>query len=303
MSISAHVVADSIGFEHGIRITTLEVVAPKPLLAQINTHRMLCRNWESSRARPTKGILEQVQNDPYKPRIWFGRQRGMQPADPLTPPEQEDMHALELELRLKTLEIIRKMEKLEASKEDINRYLEPWMYATGVITATEWENYLALRTDTHAQGPHRQLALMIRDAIAESQPVRRSAQDGDAQQWHLPYVTAEERAKLLVQMLPQISAARIARVSYGRPGQTTSLLKDLIRTRQLIDDGHWSALEGPARVLDWANWIGPLHGWASLRKHYAGESGTTAHGCQEDIGPWAYRTNLTEEDITDAANH
>ena len=46
-NISAKVIADSVS-EQGIRITTLEVEAPRIVLAEINTHNAISKNCSST---------------------------------------------------------------------------------------------------------------------------------------------------------------------------------------------------------------------------------------------------------------
>src|SRR5882672_5561747 len=75
--ISAKIIRDSISPD-GHRLTTVEATFPKFLNAELNTHRAFSRNLASSRAIPSKRILEQVENDPYMP-IWYGaNMAGMQ---------------------------------------------------------------------------------------------------------------------------------------------------------------------------------------------------------------------------------
>ena len=63
--IQAKIVADSINIQ-GDRLTTLEVVMPRYILAEFNTHRMLSRNSASSRAIPFDKMLEMVKTNPFE---------------------------------------------------------------------------------------------------------------------------------------------------------------------------------------------------------------------------------------------
>ena len=67
--ISAEVVADSID-PRGNRLTSVLVVMPRIIIAEINTHRMLSKNTSSSRAIPFKKMVEAVVNDPFTPIAW-----------------------------------------------------------------------------------------------------------------------------------------------------------------------------------------------------------------------------------------
>lgn len=285
--IAARIVADSVN-PAGCRLTTFECVVPKQLVAQFNTHGMVRRVSESSRARPTLGIMRQVRREPYKPDGWRYRQTGMQPAGPMSDADAAEMDRIEASLRHVVLEHVAQMEALRAAKEDINRYLEPWMWSTLVAGATELENYLDLRDHVEAQGAHAALARLMREALAESTPVPRRPGETEAA-WHLPYVTDRERDGIDARVLPLLSAARCGRVSYGRQGEARAWEEDLDRALGFVESKHWSPLDLPARATLGDEWYGPLQGWLSIRKHYAGESGSTQHGCQEDIRPWAVR--------------
>jgi hypothetical protein len=289
--IRATVVADSVN-PQGARLTTFELVAPKQLVAQFNTHGMIRRDSASSRAVPTLRILEQVRSDPYRPSPWTYRQRGMQPAGPMTPGDAAAMDRIEADLRRAVIEAVAEMERIRAAKEDINRYLEPWMWTTIVATATEWDNYLALRDHGDAQAAHARLARAMREALDASTPVRRGTATGDPlnrSAWHLPYVTEEERYGLPDwRHLPLISAARCAGVSYFRQGATKTLAEEVERALDLVRARHWSPTEMPALAVPGAAWHGPYRGWKPLRKHYGGESGSAHHGTQRDE-PWVLR--------------
>ncbi len=67
--IEAKIIEDSIN-QFGKRITTLQVKFHRFILPEFNTHRVFSRNFSSSRAIPTKKLLEQVANDPAMPVHW-----------------------------------------------------------------------------------------------------------------------------------------------------------------------------------------------------------------------------------------
>lgn len=66
--ISAKVIADTI--HKGHRITSLQLVMPRFILAQFNTHRSFSRNTASSRAIPTAKLIEQVRTKYVQPVQW-----------------------------------------------------------------------------------------------------------------------------------------------------------------------------------------------------------------------------------------
>ena len=74
--ISAKVIADTI--HNGHRITSLQLVMPRFILAQQNTHRVFSRNTASSRAIPTAKLVEQVRTNYVQPVQWGMNKAGMQ---------------------------------------------------------------------------------------------------------------------------------------------------------------------------------------------------------------------------------
>jgi len=287
--ISARVLADSTDGEN--RLTTFECVVPKWMLAQINTYGMTRRNAASSRAIPTLSIVEQIERDPYLPVAYRYRQRGMVPAALMTPEDAGTAERLILNLRDYTVTIVRALDQLKMAKEDVNRYLEPWMWTVVVMTATEWDNYFQQRLADNAQGAFQVLARAQIDAINASTPVLRGdygAAERDL--WHLPYISDAERVGLDDRILPALSARRVAGVSYLKHGADGGLVADLGRFASLVEDGHWSALEGPCRVGSYRDeWHGPYRGFKPLRKMYAGESGSPLFGTQADDPRFALR--------------
>lgn len=283
--IRATVIADSIS-PAGERLTTFELVAPKRIVAQFNTHGMIRRDSASIRAVPTVVILQQILDQPYRPAFWRYKQKGMQPGDFMSPSHQYRMNEIEDEMRQAIITGVAEMAELGASKEDINAYLEPWMYTTIVATATEWDNYYRQRAHEDAQGAHSILAYKMREAQAASEPVLRSqkASVRTVDIWHLPYVTDEERQTGAWTALVYASAARCAGISYFRQGkrEDRTIDQEIMRTLDLVRAGHWSPTEMPARVGVPDEWYGPYRGWKSLRKFYAGESGSDHHGTQKD---------------------
>jgi len=94
--------------------------------------------------------------------------------------------------------------------------LEPYSRISVVCTATEWENWYELRDHEDAQPDIQDLAHTMITAYEASTPrvVKYKGSGSDARNWHLPYISLEERIKFPVADLLAMSAARCARVSY-----------------------------------------------------------------------------------------
>lgn len=154
--ISATVVADSIN-PQGDRITSMLVTFPRFILAELNTHRMLSKNSASSRAIPFKKMVEAVQNNPFIPIAWQKEHKGMQGSEYFTeqdkalivdghyPDALREIERIWLADRDERVIKAKRLHKLGVTKQLCNRLLEPFMWHTVLITATEWENFFSLR--------------------------------------------------------------------------------------------------------------------------------------------------------------
>lgn len=165
--IQATVVGDSLS-PQGHRLTSLLCTFPKYLLAEAKTHRIisqdsneveiqeldvsfnadknLSRNSASSRAIPTHRLLEQVNNNPFIPIAWMKEHKGMQGTKYIT--DSSTLTKLlnnHLGARNAAVEEATKQIELGLSKQVANRYLEPFLWTTVIVSATEWDNFFELR--------------------------------------------------------------------------------------------------------------------------------------------------------------
>ena len=76
--IQAKVVAHSKRINTGEELVTLEVIMPRYILAEFNTHRVLSKNSASSRAIPFKKMVKSVQDNPFIPYAFQKDHKGMQ---------------------------------------------------------------------------------------------------------------------------------------------------------------------------------------------------------------------------------
>lgn len=303
MGFDAKVLADSRS-PAGHRLTTLEATFPRFVLAEFNTHRVFSRNSASSRAIPIAKQLRRVLEDPYIPIEFGSNQPGMQAGTALTgvkrdAAEREWLHARDDAVRrvlglvsdpdaiapdddlLDALgqieEAIRNRaqhaEWLNVHKQVANRLLEPFMWHTVIVTATEWDNFWNLRCHPDAQPEIRLIAETMRTATEESEPAELASDE-----WHLPLVRPEDREQVAsIEDLIKVSAGRCARVSYLTHAGKRDLDADIQLHDRLLESGHMSPLEHPARPLtaaelDENEWSGNFHGWFSYRKGISGEA-------------------------------
>lgn len=120
------------------------VTLPRFILAELNTHRMLSKNSASSRAIPFNKMVESVQNDPFIPIAWQKEHKGMQGSEYL---EHGINDLIDNHLRARDFAVERAIEATQRglTKQIANRYLEPFMWHTVLISGTEWENFFNLR--------------------------------------------------------------------------------------------------------------------------------------------------------------
>ena len=167
----------------GARLDTMLVRFPRVVLPEANTHRALSKNTASSRAIPIQKLIQQVVDDPFVPEVWTKNQSGMQGYEVLTGDDAQRARGAWLAGRDKAVQTAWQLHGAGLHKQIVNRVLEPWMWTIAVWSATEWDNFFALR-DHHAAEPHIQiLARAIRKARDEAYV--QTLQPGD---WHLPFV-------------------------------------------------------------------------------------------------------------------
>lgn len=172
--ISAQIIQDSRN-EFGDRIISIVCTFPRFILAELNTHRAFSRNSASSRAVPFNKMVEMVENDPFIPIAWQEDHAGMQgtqylddkPASYLSNEWTDQLKGKQIlesiwagsrnekgqiyvERPLGTalyhaVECAKELNANKATKQLVNRLLEPFMWHTCIVTATEWESFFKLR--------------------------------------------------------------------------------------------------------------------------------------------------------------
>jgi thymidylate synthase ThyX len=143
--INAKVIADSKN-EFGNRITTMIVTMPRFILAEFNTHRMFSRNSASSRAIPFRKMVDNISMNPFIPIAWQKDHPGMQGVEYITDPDVlAEINRNWLQAKSNAVDSAMAISLFKGTKQLCNRLLEPFMYHTVIVTATEWENFFALR--------------------------------------------------------------------------------------------------------------------------------------------------------------
>lgn len=204
--VSAKIVCDSTNALN-TRLTTIQIRVPKWLLQEINTHRVFSRSCNSARAIPSKIMRRDAD---FAPPVWIANQPGMS--------GNTEIRGFRLLIASTTWQALTATVKLghwilELSglhKQYANRWLEPIVWVDGVISSTDWDNFLKLRNHPSAQPEIRGLAWQIEKLLADNKPDYL-----ESGEWHLPYIDAEDIEIHQIEDLRLISAGRCARVSYG----------------------------------------------------------------------------------------
>lgn len=175
--IEAKIIADSIS-PQGNRIISYLLTYPRFIHSELMTHRMFSRNSASSRAIPFEKMVKMVEEDPFIPIAWQKDHKGMQGTEYFDPNQSfrvedflESLKTLsdkidvtlyhriigkysDLSMTLPAWWLFTRDKVLEASillnvfgvtKQICNRLLEPFMWHTTLVSATEFSNFFKLR--------------------------------------------------------------------------------------------------------------------------------------------------------------
>jgi len=260
----AEIVADSLS-PHNHRITSQLITFPRYILAEFNTHRALSRNSASSRAIPFERMVKMVKENPFVPMKWMLDHKGMQGTEYLSDKLISYAKYDWLKGRDKAIEIATDLHQNDITKQMINRLLEPFMWHTVLVTATEWENFFALRDDPAADIHMQYIAHLMLEAMNTSNPKRLKSGE-----WHMPFgddingdllfdewmvnydSPIDENQEELIELQLKIATARCARTSYLTLGESP-IKHDYAKDIKLHDDldkaGHMSPFEHCARAM------------------------------------------------------
>lgn len=259
--ITATIIETTYHHEQARPLITMQLRYPRFIHAEFMTHRDLSRNASSSRAIPVAKMIEQVRTDPAMPIHWGKNQPGMQADHELSADEAMGAITAWKIAAQRAADNAGGLNALGLHKQVVNRILEPFQFMHVIVTATNWDNFFDLRAHKDAQPEIQELAYTMLAAARSVQPRHVWAENRigtpwyqvDQKNWHLPYVTADERASLRLSILLSISAARCARVSYLKRDGTTSTVGEDVRLFQRLVGStplHASPIEHQAYGVD-----------------------------------------------------
>jgi hypothetical protein len=272
------IVEASVAEETGIPIYTFHVRYWRAIHAEIMTHRAFSRNARSSRAVPSLTLLSESIFTPQ-----FGMNKPGMQSELLAPPELQERWAQEWQdLATICREYVERWQADGMHKQWANRPLEWFGWIDVLITSTYWDNFFDLRISEYAQPEFDMLARAMQSEMSRCNPV--PLKHGE---WHLPYITREEREHHTTDTLQKLSVARCARLSYKPFDGSNSYEAELARYEKLVvaQPVHASPAEHQAtpdkllwnNVHDHRYWEHPelhgnLAGWQQYRKMLPGEA-------------------------------
>lgn len=263
--ISAKIIADSVN-PAGDRITTFELVYPRFIHSELMTHRQFSRNAASSRAIPIEKQIDMVLNDPAGPIRWGKNGKGMQDHGEMNATESEAAKEMWRKSAEWAVVEAKKLMFLGLHKQIVNRVLEPFVWMTTLVTATDYENFFSLRVHKDAQPEFQRLAyLMLKTYLGNGYPHTPLLGWGE---WHTPYRAGEcagRDDKACV-----CSTARCARVSYTNHGKDTTFDEDKTLHDRLAASGHWSPFEHCAQATPGRH--ANLLGWMPYRNFFPNQN-------------------------------
>lgn len=173
--------------------------------------------------------------------------------------------------------------KLGVHKQLANRLTEPFAHMTTLVTATEFENFFALRAHPDAQPEFQALADAMLRAYVASEP--RTLEVG---QWHLPFWREEDELKLVQKWGADgvsnmthrvaICTARCARTSYVNFYGKDDFDTDVALAENLSKSGHWSPFEHCLRAERDPVRSGNVVGYTQYRHLFPNECRTLPNG-------------------------
>ena len=259
----AEVICDSVG-PCGVRLLTMMLEYPRIVHPEFTRHRWFSFAVGSTRAIPSAKLRQRLLDDPAQI-VWWGKNApGMVAKAEL---DGRELLAAQARWRQGLQEALRTsedMERIGLHKQIANRCLETYSNVYQLTTATweGWQWMFAQRVHPDAQPEFRAIATLakVKAAISKPQVLR-------AGEWHLPYVTDDDRSWVAAAgtafgcdpdlLLAQMSAARCARTSYLNQDGKRDVEKDLETFKKLVtaEPKHMSPLEHQARAMAPTTWL------------------------------------------------
>lgn len=261
----AKIIADSVSPD-GVRLTSIQTQWPHAVHKDFMTHRAFSRNFQSFRAFPPEVLLAKLEAGEYfRPEVFGGRIKGMGVGEALGDWEQEQANSLWTAHVRHSLLIARSMLKLDIAKEQINFVIQDLCSITGLVTATDWDNFWALRAEAENVRPEvAKTARLMHEAYEASEPTPIGYDE-----WHLPFVSEQEKKIIATQDCLRMSVGRCGRISYLTHDGEYRPAADADLHDRLLLDHHMSPFEHqamPHRPHDHSLMPSNFRGYLQYRK-------------------------------------
>ena len=236
-------------------IITWELMYPRYIQSELMTHRQFSRNAASSRATPTKVLVEEVRKHP----VFFDEvrlnQKGMTGGELVGDDVLKEFKRQWEDAANTAADYAENWLKMGIAKQTVNRILEPFLPIRTIVTATDIDNFFKLRLAPDAQPEIQSLA----KAMNES----REKAGVSVEEVHIPY--AEYFADKTEHLVTRAIAA-CARVSVARnDGKKTTYEEDLAFTKRLLSAGHMTPFEHVAYATSHKGRYANLSDWMNVR--------------------------------------
>jgi hypothetical protein len=250
--ISAKTLLRSRGPNSAVTMISMEIDIPRIILAELNTHKILVRNAQSSRAVPLKTSIEKIEDgDIFFPSYWGRNKAGMSASASLSDADIEVCKTEWEYLARGAANSATVFDELKLHKQIAGRILEPFQMIKIVLSGTNWDNFFNLRIHPTAEPHFRDLAIKIYHAIKEA-PIVDLSED----QWHLPYISYKKDryfdsngTELSLEEAQKVSLSCVAQTSYRKHDESLEKAEDIIGKLFNGDVVHASPAEHLAKPM------------------------------------------------------
>lgn len=276
--ITAKTLLKSRGPNSAVTMVSMEIEIPRIILAELNTHKILVRNAQSSRAVPLKTSIEKIdKEDIFVPLYWGKNKAGMSAIESLSENDTELCKDEWYYLAGKAAESALVFDELKLHKQIAGRVLEPFQMIKLVLSGTNWDNFFNLRIHPSAEPHFRDLAIKIYHSIKEA-PIVDLSED----QWHLPYISYKKGkyfdsngTELSLEEAQKVSLSCVAQTSYRKHDESLEKAEDIIGKLFNGDVVHASPAEHIAKPMLNPNGFIPFEGCLPLENPREWEDGVT----------------------------
>lgn len=244
------------------RLTSIYLRYPMKVHWDLLTHRAFSRNASSGRSISVTRMARWLDKDYVKPLVWVADAKQMKSgggldAERIGQAEAEWANAYQ-NARASALEL----ESIGVHRQDANSLLMAFGWINVLVTATSWDNFLTLRVDDAARPEMQKVGWMVGRALQASKP--KFMKPGD---WHLPFITNQEKEIYNQQTLLKMSVARCGHLTdEADTAKNFTLEQEFARYDRFIKECAWSTFEHQAEAMDRPERSGNFVGWKQNRQ-------------------------------------